>query len=278
MKRSTAIVTAAILTIFGSTAHAASSSYSLLSNLTIRLYDLDTNDGITPSISFSGYSGFGTDSQYVSQATPFGSGSTISTTATSFSVAMGTGAGISLVQPDLITIQGSLYAAGGTDVKAGTGDISTAGSFSGANWENRFSLSANTLVEFTANGIAFSTVYNSPDSTASTHEYSSAWTRLVTAKLTSTGDTSDIHEYFIASYGNKFDQGSAGLNSGLMTASLQNNSSATLNGMFSAGVLANSYYENIVDTPIPSIPEPPTALLFVAGAYTVGRISRRNKN
>lgn len=278
MKRIVATLAIAVLTLHGSVAYASATSSALLSNLEIKLYDLDTNDGITPSISFKSYSSFysfiGTNDfnrnylQYSNpDLIPFGTGSTSLIKDNTFSITSGVGSGLSIATEPLTQVFGGLYAAGSTEIKPSSKNIFESDYSSFANWLNYFTLTANSLVEFTATGTAFTTIASSPSTNSS--QFAQSWTRLQTSRISPDGrNRYDFVESYIDSYNNK------SMDTGTMTVVFTNNTQNSTDGFFGAAALANGFIYT-TSPQIPAVPEPQTALLFAAGTWIVGRMSSR---
>jgi hypothetical protein len=284
------VVAAACLTLAGAPVWAAASSSATLGNVSITLIDLDTADGIAPSISFlPGPQGY--------------AGPLISGAAHSFSPGeefnnferAGTRAGASLsdgAHTALASSAASVTGAGtGTGIGIGFGAMSANGAaLSATDGYGRyesfatvpaavtgqgFVLSANTMVRFSITGNAQAAYTLGYHAQSAEGEYASGLLTLLVsgAAADGSGDLIDAQRESAvvrSMIGHSAPGPDSASWSGLLTASYSNLAAHSSLGNFYAEASAAGFS-------VSAVPEPETAAMLLAGLGLVGAVARRRR-
>lgn len=263
-------------------AHAAASSSASLSNLTFTLYDLNTTDGITPWIWFAGN---GLNSAFALNSAPaesdshwsFGSGhfdgSTVSA-GTSMSTASGisTGGTPATISGEGSITVGNLQASG--NAKGTTGTLGSEYSRYSAygQWAQmdgyNFAISANTLLEVSADAEVLTKVTHGYTNSPYDREYAGGF-----VELSISGPMADgYHSVDGLAYDTYNTLGPrADSQLGKLFISVVNDTESSQDGFFVARVSAYGY------SYAAAVPEPETYAMMLAGLSAIGFMARRSK-
>lgn len=281
-------VAAALAAAFASPAFAASSSFAELTNFSYTLVDLDLNDGIAASLTWTYPSA--ADGSYANSYAYDNS-----TTGTSDShFATGTfGSVSSAVSQSLSQASSSVTPGGGTDPLLGaslqssgsTDGVTVPGTTSGYDtyaespWSldaQTFSLSANTVVIFQADSWVNAATTVGFDPTTGATEWASGSTFMRTyggyvGDWQDISDTAGVYAAFGYDSNTNTWLGESGSQTGLLQVSFINYGSSALDGKFYAAVTASGA------STVAAIPEPETYAMLLAGLGLIGRIARRRQ-
>jgi hypothetical protein len=259
-------VAAVALAVGAPQAFANATASSTLTNLSFKLIDLDTTDGVTPTITFTDTSGshlrsWATTTHPVVSANDSQLGNGVAGAATSSSTAGGFATGSVTLAGDPFEGSGSAHSHASAQAAGASEGFAVA--FFGNSWQyNAFTLSAHTELLISVDALLTA---DAPD--AATSDGAHASLRLTLASVD--GDAPQFSEQLLHADAGGFFYPTSDIKSGHLEVSFSDISDVSMNGQF------YGFVQSLADSQAPAVPEPASGALLLAGLGALSALRLR---